>query len=66
MPLVDFCCKDCNTTTEVLHRPHIDGDSPTPPKCPSCGKEMVKAIGQCSFVLKGTGWARDNYSNTGK
>ena len=31
--------------------------------CPNCGKETAKRlISKSSFVLQGSGWAKDNYS----
>lgn len=30
-------------------------------KCNVCGSKMVKIISNYTFVLKGTGWARDSY-----
>lgn len=38
-------------------------DFPTVLACPKCGEwEIKRSIGSSSFILKGSCWARDNYS----
>ena len=63
MPLYLFECSDCGHQEERIQ----SYDSP-PPVCGSCDEKMPsetpfmeRKIGRSSFVLKGNGWAKDNY-----
>lgn len=66
MPLYEFNCKDCKNTFEEFVRIKVDNagnDSSAYPECPVCGsKNTIKQIAPCTFLLKGKGWAKDNYS----
>jgi len=33
--------------------------------CPKCGADVRRLIGSTSFVLKGSGWAKDGYAKGG-
>ena len=57
MPIHNWLCDDCDYKTEKLGMP---GDRT--PLCRKCGKEMHKIPTQASFILKGPGWAKDNYA----
>jgi len=66
MPIYEWKCMSCGETTEVLQK-----YSDPPPVCESeeCKNSsagMIKVLGRTSFILKGPGWARDNYSKKGK
>jgi len=62
MPIYVFKCKSCEKDFEVFERKI---KYPIDYKCPHCGSHNVyKCIAPTSFILKGSGWARDNYSST--
>lgn len=55
MPLYRLLCKDCGKTIERLCK--VD----EPVRCRKCGKAMKRLPTQTNFILKGDGWAKDNY-----
>jgi len=57
MPIYEFKCK-CGNEKEELVKMGTDSI-----RCDECGKDMVKIISRSSFVLRGTGWAFDNYGS---
>ena len=67
MPLYLFECPKCHETVELLQ-----SYNDAPPICPrgECQEghpvDMVRKIGATSFILKGSGWARDLYTKKGK
>ena len=62
MPIYDYICGACGTTTEVVHGIHDEG----PLFCPACGKKgrMKKALTLPTIVFKGSGWAKKDRSST--
>lgn len=62
MPIYDYVCGACGTTTEVVHGIHDDG----PRYCPACGAKgkMKKAFTLPTIVFKGSGWAKKDRSST--
>ncbi len=58
MPVFEYRCSECNFETSVLQKLSDD-----PPKCCKCtsDKDMKKLISATSFLLRGSGWAKDNY-----
>ena len=57
MPMHEYECKKCKTTTEVLQSIH---DEPLE-KCEKCGGEMQKTYSKITFHLNGPGfYATDN------
>jgi putative FmdB family regulatory protein len=58
MPVYEFECP-CGNTEEGLVSMGTNSI-----KCINCGKDMKKVISCSSFVLKGSGWAFDNYGST--
>ncbi len=60
MPIYEHICGPCKVSIEgIFHH----ADSPfSPPLCPTCKRQMVKAVSKSSFALKGKGWAKDGYS----
>jgi len=62
MPIYDYICGACGTTTEVVHGIHDDG----PRFCPACGVKgrMKKAIVPTTILFKGSGWAKKDRSST--
>ncbi len=62
MPIYDYVCGACSTTTEVVHGIHEDG----PLFCPACGAKgrMKKAFTLPTIVFKGSGWAKKDRSST--
>jgi len=56
MPLYDFKCEHCEHEEELFIKLYARA-----PECPSCGRSMIKLISATTFILNGTGWAKDNY-----
>lgn len=61
MPIYSYVCKNCGKEFDYFH---VTSDDKIP-ECVHCGsktEEHEKQISkETSHVLKGTGWARDNY-----
>jgi len=62
MAFYDYECTDCKHTWE-------EEQKMTAPKitiCPKCKKETAKRLisGGTSFILSGSGWAKDSYSSS--
>jgi putative FmdB family regulatory protein len=57
MPIYEFSCECGNEKEDLVSvgTEHI--------KCEGCGKDMKKIISRSSFILKGSGWAFDNYGS---
>ena len=61
MPIREYKCKDCGNYIEV-----IQGINEKPlEKCEQCGGKLEKLISNSSFVLKGSGWYKTDYSSSG-
>jgi putative FmdB family regulatory protein len=62
MPIYDYVCGACGTTTEVVHGIHDE----RPRFCPACGAKgrMKKAFAPPTIVFKGSGWAKKDRSST--
>jgi len=60
MPIYEFNC-ECGKEKEELVS--IGTETIV---CDSCGKLMKKVISKSSFILKGSGWAFDNYGSKTK
>lgn len=59
MPTYEYECKNCRYEFETQQS--IKEDSLK--TCPSCHTDSLRRlISQTSFVLKGSGWAADNYA----
>lgn len=66
MPLYTYKCKKCGAETsnimsvaDMEYQEQYGGVC-----CPNCGTKMIKEF--CSsFILKGDGWAKDNYQKGG-
>ncbi len=56
MPLYEFLCKDCGEIHTDLVKLGTEAS-----KCPKCNGVSDKVMSVPNFVLKGYGWARDNY-----
>jgi len=54
--IYEYECKECEVLIEI--QAPIEHEKPC---CEKCSNEMKKKISVSSFVLKGSGWARDNY-----
>ena len=61
MPTYDYKCEVCEKEFESIQS--IKDEAHTP--CPQCHVECYNRLisGGTSFVLKGSGWAADNYSS---
>lgn len=59
--LYEYLCPSCNRTREVEH-----GMQETPEILCTCNPQKstkcIRLISGCNFILKGDGWAKDNYS----
>lgn len=60
--LFETYCKNCGYIEEAF----LDHDDNGMPICPQCNIKMRKACSCGAFVLKGSGWAKDNYSSKKK
>lgn len=64
MPTYDYVCASCKYKWEH------DSSIKDPPltSCPKCGSESAKRLisGGTGFLLQGSGWAREGYSNAEK
>jgi putative FmdB family regulatory protein len=60
MPIYLYECKECSTEVEEIQK--MDADPPV--ECEACGKKgtLEKKMAASSFVLVGSGWAKDGYS----
>ena len=58
--IYEFKCPTCKKVFEIWYPSIKNGDWTEP--CPTDGTESPKIISQCSFLLKGGGWASDGYS----
>lgn len=63
MPTYDYECKACGHTFEEVQR-IVDDSLKECPKC-SDSNGLKRLIGSPEFILKGGGWYRDGYSNSG-
>lgn len=60
MPTYEYECKSCEHRFEAEQS--IKDDPLT--TCPNCHTDFLRRlISRSSFVLKGSGWAADNYSS---
>lgn len=62
MPTYEYSCPKCGFETELVRS--ISDESPGPLCCQdNCnGETMVRVLSASSFVLKGSGWAKDGYA----
>lgn len=51
-----YKCKECDY--EFEHKQKLNDPKPS---CPKCEHEVKKLPAISNFVLKGNGWAKDNY-----
>lgn len=58
MPTYVYQCKSCKHELELIQK-ITDESRPTCPKCNEL--DMERVIQPSSFVLKGSGWAKDGY-----
>lgn len=60
MPIYEYECKRHGLRKEVLV---IGSEGAERPPCDWCGLPMKKIMSECTFHLKGCGWAKDGYRN---
>ena len=62
MPIYDYLCSNCGTTTEFIHGIEAAG----PRFCPVCGAEgtLRKAFAAPTVHFKGSGWAKKDRSSS--
>ena len=63
MPVYEYRCSECSFEDSLLQK--LSDDAPVCCNCTS-NKKMKKLISSSSFLLKGSGWARDGYGLGGK
>lgn len=62
MPTYDYSCRECGVM-EIEH-PIME---PARTQCPKCGaKGFERLISITTFVLQGSGWAKDGYGASNK
>lgn len=61
MPLYPYFCEKCKTKKEI--RMSFEEHSKQIITC-NCGNIMLQEVVGSKFVLSGSGWYRDSYSNT--
>lgn len=64
MPIHDYECQKCKKEYEVYYSSFSAVEKEEPEeKCPECGsKKKTKLVSKgTTFVLKGSGWAKDRY-----
>lgn len=69
MPLYEYFCSTCGKTFELLRKyedmdKHVSCSEVGCPRNEDCSKQRI--ISLSSFQLKGSGWARDNYTKNPK
>jgi putative FmdB family regulatory protein len=61
MPTYEYRCKSCDEVFETIQSIKAEASA----ECPKCHNiTTIRLISGGSFVLKGGGWAADNYSST--
>lgn len=62
MPTYDYRCEACGQEVELVQK-ISEKEAPVclNTSCSSYGTEMETVIGATSFILKGSGWAKDGY-----
>ncbi len=62
MPIYEYQCKKCDSTFEVF----LNASDSEPGRCEECGSSRIgRIMSQTSFVLKGAGWYKTDYSSSG-
>lgn len=64
MPTYTFRCLDCDKDQDVFQSITMSNEPPESCETEDCQSEkgwQKMVAGQGSFILKGTGWARDRY-----
>lgn len=59
MPIYEYRCPSCSHPFEHLQK-ITDGKSV---KCPKCGTRARRQISSTSFILKGSGWYKNDYAS---
>ena len=62
MPIYEYRCLNCGYQFEVMQKV---SDEPIK-VCPKCGGPVQKLISNTSFILKGSGWYKTDYTSYGK
>ena len=59
--MYEFKCKECNHNWQVMCKM---SERDNVKECPQCNSENIKRLisSGTTFILKGSGWASDNYS----
>lgn len=57
MPIKDYKCKQCESTKERIE---YSGKCYGKMICDNCGSNMESHIGVSTFILKGSGWFKNN------
>lgn len=64
MALYRYECTSCSAVLDDVQQSIHDAPLR---ECPECHEpKLERVIGHTSFVLRGSGWARDNYSSSKK
>ena len=61
MPIYEYHCDKCDKNIELVKK-FSEADTAT---CPTCKSFLKRQVSQSSFHLKGTGWYKTDYTNSG-
>ena len=61
MPFYEYECSECGNRFELRQK---FSDAPAS-ECPQCSGPVKKLISQTGFTLKGGGWFKEGYGNSG-
>lgn len=61
MPLYEYQCKSCHTTTERIQK----FSDPPLTVCPHCGGELEQLLSAPALQFKGAGWYVTDYARKG-
>ena len=61
MPLYEYQCKSCHTTTERIQK----FSDPPLTTCPHCGGELEQLLSAPAVQFKGAGWYVTDYARKG-
>lgn len=62
MPIFTYECQECGNVFDIFFKTNNINNKEE--HCAECDSyDVIKYIGRSSFILKGSGWARDGYSS---
>ena len=62
MPIYAYHCKACKINFDIFDSREVLDNENFKAQCPKCESfSCEKTVSKTDFVLKGNGWAKDNY-----